>query len=187
MVFRLQRKIVVGLVLFMLSSSLIGQKNDPGFSYMSEQLEKKSTPCYDEDDRQKMQVFTPQFKGTLKVKDSLSKLYQKALEGNPEAQYQIGTIFLKGEFVDKSFQHGASWFGKAAGQKHRRAAYDLGLLFESDYLHDRMLMSRFFKLGLKENAGSRIDFIYLMGNYFEKIKRYDFSSVYYQTLISPNE
>lgn len=48
--------------------------------------------------------------------------YRKAAEqGNPDAQYNVGMMYLRGEGVAGNRQEAIKWIGKAAEQGYKRA------------------------------------------------------------------
>lgn len=61
---------------------------------------------------------------------------QKAQAGDPEAQYAVGEMYLKGRGPAVDPEQALVWFGKAARQGHVKAKYRLG------YMHLRGLGTR---------------------------------------------
>ena len=57
--------------------------------------------------------------------------YRKAATaGNPDAQYQLATLYLRGAGVPKSLEDAATWFSRAAREgKLAQAQYALGVLY----------------------------------------------------------
>ncbi len=67
-------------------------------------------------------------------------LKKSAESGNADAQYQMGTLYRKGQGVTKDNEKAAYWYGKAAKQGLTNAQDDLGNLYDES------------KEGLKKNA-----------------------------------
>ena len=61
----------------------------------------------------------------------LQALQQKAENGDPEAQYTLGTMYYDGSGVTQDYQIAASWMGKAAEQGLAKAQTFLGYLYET--------------------------------------------------------
>ncbi|WP_201587263.1 tetratricopeptide repeat protein [Psychrobacter sp. HII-4] len=53
-----------------------------------------------------------------------------ALQGNVQAQYDIGAIYLEGKIVEKDYDKALKWLLKAANQGHPLAQYNLGWVYE---------------------------------------------------------
>ncbi len=179
-------KAILPLILtFLFTSNLSGQKNEPGFEAMNEIIKRKSKPCPEEDHPEANKELTiPEFKGSKKQQDRLVNLYQKALEGDAEAQYQMGLIYLKGESIKQSYYDAAQWFAKAAGKHHRKAAYEMALLVESDYPRDQMLMSRYLMLGLEDKKDELLKgTLWVKGRKYFETEKYDLSSSYLKILL----
>ncbi len=62
------------------------------------------------------------------------QLYQeKAREGDAEAQYQLGLLFMNGKGTIQDFEEAARWFKLAANQNHALSQYQLGLIHKTGY------------------------------------------------------
>lgn len=61
--------------------------------------------------------------------DELFGMVEKALEGEPSAQYRLGDCFYNGIGVNVDFQKACYWFEKAAEQGNIDAQYKLGLCY----------------------------------------------------------
>jgi TPR repeat protein len=58
------------------------------------------------------------------------KWYRKAADQDfPEAQYDLGSCYSKGEGVPKDKVEAVRWYGKAAGQNLAKAQYNLGVCY----------------------------------------------------------
>lgn len=59
--------------------------------------------------------------------------------GNPEAQYQLGLLYARGDGVEQNFNRAHEWLMKAALQGHPKSQYHLGHMYglgdgvEKDY------------------------------------------------------
>jgi hypothetical protein len=65
------------------------------------------------------------------TKEEIMALYEKAKQGDAEAQYEIGKMCASGNGVKQNEQQAALWFGKAAAQGHEQAQERLGELHEA--------------------------------------------------------
>lgn len=54
----------------------------------------------------------------------------KAKQGNADAQYQLGLLYLAGKGTLQDFSEASKWFILAAEQHHPLAQYELGLLYQ---------------------------------------------------------
>jgi len=60
----------------------------------------------------------------------LRDLARKAIAGDANAEYEIGTVFARGMGVPQSYEHAAYWYRRAADQGKSDAAYAFGALWE---------------------------------------------------------
>lgn len=60
----------------------------------------------------------------------LRDLARKAIAGDANAEYEIGTVFAQGVGVPQSYEHAAYWYRRAADQGKADAAYAFGFLWE---------------------------------------------------------
>jgi hypothetical protein len=60
----------------------------------------------------------------------LRDLARKAMAGDANAEYEIGTVFAQGVGVPQSYEHAAYWYRHAADQGKADAAYAFGFLWE---------------------------------------------------------
>lgn len=107
-------------------------------------------------------------------------VHQIALQGNTQAQYQLGMKYLKGQDLPQDFKQAICWFFKAASRGHKEAQYRLGTLYQegkgaskSDTLaaiwfrkaaeqgHPGAL-NRFERMGLNTVSGRRV-FLWVLG------------------------
>jgi len=79
-------------------------------------------------------------------------LRQKAYEGDPESQYQLGLRYSSGTGVWQSDSTAAAWFEKAAGQGNAEAAYMLGIAYYAGrgVAQDYVQASRWFEQAAEE-------------------------------------
>ncbi len=61
---------------------------------------------------------------------SLESIITSATEGNPEAQYQLGIMYAKGDGVNKDRDRANKWLRKAANQGHAKAQRALEIVSE---------------------------------------------------------
>lgn len=57
------------------------------------------------------------------------------IQDHPGAQYNLGCIFEKGRFVDKSIEKAFSLYKKASQQGFAQAQFSLGFLYEQVYTY----------------------------------------------------
>jgi len=60
----------------------------------------------------------------------LRDLARKAIAGDANAEYQIGTVFARGIDVPQNYEHAAYWYRRAADRGKADAAYAFGFLWE---------------------------------------------------------
>lgn len=60
---------------------------------------------------------------------TINLFLNKANEGNVEAQYQLGQLYLRGNGTLQDFEEAVKWFQLAAEQNYAPAQYELGLLY----------------------------------------------------------
>ena len=66
--------------------------------------------------------------GRRNFNGALQEIRQGAEKGGIQAQYNLGTLYARGEGVDRDFIQAVSWLRKAAVQGHPQAQANLGLL-----------------------------------------------------------
>jgi hypothetical protein len=59
---------------------------------------------------------------------AFQEIKQRAETGDPQAQYNLGTMYALGQGVGRDFVQAAAWLAKAAAQGHAQAQANLGLL-----------------------------------------------------------
>jgi TPR repeat protein len=59
---------------------------------------------------------------------ALAVLRPLAEAGDPEAQFDMGSLYCDGLAVERNYQQAAEWYGRAAEQGHMRAQFTLGFL-----------------------------------------------------------
>ncbi|MGO4124530.1 peptidoglycan-binding protein [Inquilinus sp. YAF38] len=60
----------------------------------------------------------------------LRDLARKAIAGDANAEYEIGTVFAQGVGVPQNYEHAAYWYRRAADRGKADAAYAFGFLWE---------------------------------------------------------
>ena len=64
----------------------------------------------------------------------------KAEQGDADAQFYLGFMYVKGQGVEQDFEEAVKWYRKAAEQRHAQAQYNLGVMYangegvEKDYV-----------------------------------------------------
>jgi len=66
---------------------------------------------------------------SINPKTELEKLRTLAIQGDPEAQYKLGTLYYSGDGVKQDFPESALWYRRAAQQGNADAQYSLGNLY----------------------------------------------------------
>ena len=56
-------------------------------------------------------------------------LEEKAINGDIEAQFNLGFMYAKGQGVRQDYQKALEWYEKAANQGDTKAQYNLGFMF----------------------------------------------------------
>ncbi|MGO9950730.1 MAG: retroviral-like aspartic protease family protein [Dissulfurispiraceae bacterium] len=54
-----------------------------------------------------------------------------AVQGNAEAQYNLGRMYIEGQGVPRNYAEATKWYRKAAEQGHAGAQHDLGMMYNS--------------------------------------------------------
>jgi len=71
--------------------------------------------------------------------ESFQSIKERAMNGDVEAQGQLGVMYAKGDCVEQDYKEAAKWYQKAAEQGDAKAQgqlgeiYFVGLGFEQDY------------------------------------------------------
>ena len=65
----------------------------------------------------------------LSRKANLNNCSLSAEQGNALAQYNLGWMYKRGQFVTKDYEQSAKWFLKAAEQGHEQSQYILGAMY----------------------------------------------------------
>ena len=72
----------------------------------------------------------------------LPKLKQLASQKHPEAEYQLGMLYLNGHGVKKDLNRAVHWLGLAAEKKHVKAFYNLGLIYKQKGSKNEQFMQK---------------------------------------------
>ena len=62
--------------------------------------------------------------------ESIDSIQNSALDGNPQAQYELGQMYEFGRGVGQDYTEAMDWYIKAANKDHAQAQYAIGLLYE---------------------------------------------------------
>lgn len=60
-----------------------------------------------------------------------SQVLELALNGNHDAEFELGAMFHDGDGVGRDFGKALEWYRKAAASGNRQAAFNLGLMFKN--------------------------------------------------------
>lgn len=63
--------------------------------------------------------------------NSRNLLMERAKKGNPEDQYAVGMMYLRGDESEQSYTEALKWFDLAAKKSHAGAELNLGLLYKN--------------------------------------------------------
>lgn len=79
-------------------------------------------------------------------KEALKAFGRSAKEGNHDAQYQIGLMFLEGKGVAENPEDAAYWFRKAAQNGHVASQFEIGYCFANGIgvQHDARIAAEWF-------------------------------------------
>jgi len=120
--------------------------------------------------------FTPLTNGIAKSnisQEALNKYYRAAEEGDPNAQFELGVLYMQGRQVPQDHQEGLRWFNEAAKQNHSSAKIYLQL-WENN-LDEKALTDTIGVTWLREAARSldaevlyRLGFLYESGRGVEQ-------------------
>lgn len=67
------------------------------------------------------------------------KSYNKAVEGNSDAQYQLGDKYYNGDGVQRSYERAALWYAKSAAQENSWGEFNLAKCFQYGHGLERSL------------------------------------------------
>ena len=62
--------------------------------------------------------------------EDLSQVIRLANQGNAQAQYNIGVMYVQGKGVRQDYQKAVEWYTKAANQGNAHAQYNLGVMYD---------------------------------------------------------
>lgn len=101
------------------------------------------------------------------VKQAYVWMESAANDGNSEAQYLLGDMYLQGRGVEKSELEAITWYGKAAEQNVAYAQYSLGVMYYNGQGTTQNLQEAYKWL---ENAGlqGHSEAQYLLGRMYEQ-------------------
>jgi hypothetical protein len=79
-----------------------------------------------------------------------------AEQGNAEAQYDLGVMYLRGQGVLQDYKEAVKWFRLSAEQGNANAQYNLGLLYYKGegFPKDYKEAVRLFRLSAKQGDAS---------------------------------
>lgn len=98
----------------------------------------------------------------------LAHIQLKASQGEKEAQFLLGLMYLSGRFVEQDQQQGIKWVSLAAEQGHPKAQQTLAdLSFEGNIIERDLTVAERWYLSLSEQGNKwaqfRLGFIYAAG------------------------
>jgi hypothetical protein len=92
--------------------------------------------------------------GDFSVRDtSIRWLEEAAANGHPQAQAEMGALYLAGRGVLQDFSAAASWYEKAARQGDTAAMYELGRMTQSGWGVDEDLVDAYVWLNVASARG----------------------------------
>lgn len=110
---------------------------------------------------------TPQPKSAVQA-SKVAHIQFKATQGEQEAQFLLGLMYLSGRYIGQDLQQGATWIAKAAEQGNQKAQQTLAdLSFEGNIIEQNLVMAEHWYLSLSEQGSKwaqfRLGFIYAAG------------------------
>lgn len=63
-------------------------------------------------------------------KNDISPLLERAKQGDVEAQYELGKIYLEGRIIKRDVKEASYWIKEAAKKGHVKGAYEMGRRYE---------------------------------------------------------
>ena len=76
---------------------------------------------------------SPGNSATAQPKSDYQAIFQKANQGNVEAQFNLGTIYYQGNGIPQDYEKALHWYLKAAAQGHPHAQLGLGTLYANGH------------------------------------------------------
>ena len=76
-------------------------------------------------------------------KTALKILNPLAEQGDAEAQYELGKMYLRGDSSKRDYKKSVKWFRLAVEQGHVFAAYDLGIILEGSMYDGKFVIQDF--------------------------------------------
>ena len=64
------------------------------------------------------------------MSETIDNIQNSAIDGNPQAQYELGQMYEFGRGVGQDYTEAMAWYMKAAQQNYAQAQYAIGLLYE---------------------------------------------------------
>ena len=100
-----------------------------------------------------------------RVLKALPLYLQLAEQGNADAQFQIGLIYVNGQDITKDYKQAVAWFDKAAKQGHREAQTKLGFMYATGK-------------GVEQNYNSAFYWCYKAAEQGDVISQYNLGLMY---------
>ncbi|WP_244325727.1 tetratricopeptide repeat protein [Shewanella aestuarii] len=116
----------------------------------------------------KAQAFSIPQSAQSQAQSKIINIQLKAAQGEPDAQFLLGLMYLSGRFVDQDVTQGFMWVEQAAYQHHFKAQQTLAdLSFEGKLVPRNLLKAEKWYLAMSEQgdkwANFRLGFIYAAG------------------------
>lgn len=74
---------------------------------------------------------TPKVFAESSDQQEVAALEQKAIQGDPEAQYSLGYMYENGEGVPQDYVKAVEWYSKAADQGDGDGQFNLGVMYKN--------------------------------------------------------
>ena len=93
-------------------------------------------------------------------------MFRKAArEGHAAAQFNLGTMYARGEGVKQNYDEAAKWWRKAANQGHGQAQFNLGFMYFKGYggVQNKEEAAKWFIMAAKQGHGGAIEALAELG------------------------
>lgn len=100
------------------------------------------------------------------TKQWLDSMRQNAQNGNIQAMYDLGCLYLEGKYIGYNPESACYWWTEAANRGHIDAQYNLGMLYHGDiskFYYDEALAG--YWLSTAANNGDNEAYNFLMQHY----------------------
>jgi len=107
--------------------------------------------------------------------DHFKDLFNKASQGDAEAQYKLGTNYYNGgNITEKDFEKAVYWFERAADQGYAQAQYNTGVFYYNGYGVDQDIDEAiyWFKKAAKQKFEEAVNILESLGYDIDEDENY---------------